>query len=560
MFKNFTIRARIIAAFALILFGTVGLGLFSINQLNAVNRSVDDLGSNWLPTANTLGDASQTFELMRLRQSQLLIVDEAGRPEIIENIAKASKEMDATLERYKAMVANSDEQALADKIYGTMDGYRTNSQRYMDLVAAGDMVAAQTFFMNDMQTQARTLRDAIRADRAYQVEEGNKAAAQGIATGKSAATLILIALAGTAIFASIIGFLMIRSVSVPIAHMSDVMRALSGGQTDVKVPNLGERNEIGQMASAVEVFRHGMIRNLALEAEAVKAREDSEYQRKQAMRELAADFEGAIGGVVDMVSSAATEMQATAAQLTASAQESSAQAQSVSAAAEEAGTNVTSVAGSAEELGASVSEISRQVQHSLVKAREAVGEAEATSAIVNELSEAAGRITGIVDMISGIASQTNLLALNATIESARAGEAGKGFAVVAAEVKTLATQTARATTEINQQIAGIQATTEQAVRAIENISQTIRIINDSSATIAAAVEQQGAATSEIVQAVNQASIGTSEVTQNITGVARMAEETGMGASQVLNASSELAQQAEKLRAQVNSFLTQVRAA
>ncbi|MFN3808337.1 methyl-accepting chemotaxis protein [Asticcacaulis sp.] len=560
MFKNFTIRARIVAAFALILFGTIGLGLFSINQLNAVNRSVDDLGSNWLPTANTLGDASQTFELMRLRQAQLLIVDETGRPEIIENIAKASKEMDATLERYKAMIANSDEQALADKIYGTMDGYRTNSQRYLDLVAAGDMVAAQTFFMNDMQTQARTLRDAIRADRAYQVEEGNKAAAQGIATGKSAAILILIALAGTAIFASIIGFLMIRSVSVPIAHMSDVMRALSGGQTDVKVPNLGERNEIGQMASAVEVFRDGMIRNLALEAEAVKAREDSEYQRKQAMRELAADFEGAIGGVVDMVSSAATEMQATAAQLTASAQESSAQAQSVSAAAEEAGTNVTSVAGSAEELGASVSEISRQVQHSLVKAREAVGEAEATSAIVNELSEAAGRITGIVDMISGIASQTNLLALNATIESARAGEAGKGFAVVAAEVKTLATQTARATTEINQQIAGIQATTEQAVRAIENISQTIRIINDSSATIAAAVEQQGAATSEIVQAVNQASIGTSEVTQNITGVARMAEETGMGASQVLNASSELAQQAEKLRAQVNSFLTQVRAA
>ncbi|ADU12160.1 methyl-accepting chemotaxis protein [Asticcacaulis excentricus] len=560
MFKNLTIRARIVAAFALILFATAGLGVFSVSQLNAVNRSVDDLGSNWLPTANTLGDASQTFELMRLRQSQLLIVAEAERPEIVENIAKASKDLEETLESYKTMISNGEEQALADKIYGTMQGYRTNSQRYLDLVSAGDMVTAQSFFMNDMQAQARTLRDAIRADRAYQVEEGNKAAAKGIATGKSAATLILIALAGTAVFAALIGFLMIRGVSVPIARMSDVMKALSGGQADVKVPNLGERNEIGQMAASVEVFRDGLIRNRALEVEAAKARDESEYQRKQAMRDLAADFEGAIGGVVEMVSSAATEMQATAAQLTASAQESSAQAQSVSAAAEEAGTNVTSVAGSAEELGASVSEISRQVQHSLTKAREAVTEAEATSAIVNELSEAAGRITGIVDMISGIASQTNLLALNATIESARAGEAGKGFAVVAAEVKTLATQTARATTEINQQIAGIQATTEQAVRAIGNISQTIRIINESSATIAAAVEQQGAATGEIVQAVNQASMGTTEVTQSITGVARLAEETGMGASQVLNASSELAQQAEMLRAQVNGFLAQVRAA
>ncbi|UDF03825.1 methyl-accepting chemotaxis protein [Asticcacaulis sp. AND118] len=559
MFKNLTIRARIVAAFALILFSTIGLGLFSVTQLNAVNKSVDELGSNWLPTANVLGDMSQTFELMRLRQLQLLSAGDADRAEITENIAKSSKELEATLEKYKPMITAGEEQALADKIFGTMDEYRTNSQLYLNRVQDGDMAGAQTFFMNDMQAQARTLREAIRADRAYQLKAGNEAAASGIATGKAASLMIMIALGVTAVFASIIGFMMIRSVSAPISHMADVMKSLSSGQTDVKVPNLGERNEIGNMASAVEVFRDGMIRNKALEAEAAKAREDAEYQRKQAMRDLAADFEGAIGGVVEMVSSAATEMQATAAQLTASAQESSAQAQSVSAAAEEAGTNVTSVAGSAEELGASVSEISRQVQHSLVKAREAVGEAEATSAIVNELSEAAARITGIVDMISGIAAQTNLLALNATIESARAGEAGKGFAVVAAEVKTLATQTARATTEINQQIAGIQSTTEQAVRAIGSISETIRAINESSATIAAAVEQQGAATSEIVQAVNQASIGTTEVTQNITGVARMAEETGMGASQVLGASSELAQQAENLRGQVNNFLAQVRA-
>ncbi|ESQ78536.1 methyl-accepting chemotaxis protein [Asticcacaulis sp. YBE204] len=560
MFRHVTLRTRIITAFALILLSTVGLGLFSANRLGAVNKAVDDLGSNWLPTANVLGDMSQNFELMRLRQLQLLSSDEAGRSEIVTNIAKASDALEKTLADYKPMISTPEEQALADKIYADMNGYRTNSQTYLDQVHSGDIAGATTFFMTDMQDQARTLREAIRADRAYQLKEGNAAAEAGIALGKQATTLIFVALGLTALFTIVVGFLMIRSVSVPVSVMGGVMRKLADGQTDVKVPNLGDRNEIGEMAATVEVFRDGLIRNAALEAEAIKARQDSEYQRKQAMSELATQFEGAIGGIVDMVSSAATEMQATAQQLTMSAQESAAQATSVSAAAEEAGTNVTSVAGSAEELGASVAEISRQVDHSLVKAREAVREADATTVIVHELSEAAGKITGIVDMISGIASQTNLLALNATIESARAGEAGKGFAVVAAEVKTLATQTGRATTEINQQIAAIQSTTDRAVKAIESIAGLIRVVNDSSTTIAAAVEQQGAATGEIVQAVNQASMGTTEVTMNITGVARMAEETGMGATQVLNASSELAQQAEYLRAQVNGFLAQVRAA
>ena len=560
MFKNLTVRARIIGAFAFVLACTLAMGMFAINRLSNVNTTVNALASNWLPAANALGDASQSFELARLRQLQLLTVPEAERADLRENITKAVAQLDGALEVYNRTISGAEEQVLADKMNAALKVYRTNSDHYVQMVEQGDMAGAETFFMGDLQVQARELRAALKADRDYQGKEGAAAGQTGIAEGKQAMTMILIAMGVCAAAMAGIGLALVRAVSVPVSGMAGVMKTLAEGRTDVNIPNLGERNEIGAMASAVEVFRDGMIRTQALEAEAVKAREDAEYQRKQAMRDLASDFEAAIGGVVEMVSSAATEMQATASQLTASAQESSSQAQSVSAAAEEAGTNVTSVAGSAEELGASVSEIGRQVHHSLGKAREAVREAETTTGIVNELSEAAGRITGIVDMISGIAAQTNLLALNATIESARAGEAGRGFAVVAAEVKTLATQTAHATTEINQQIAGIQSTTEQAVRAIENISNTIREINDSSTTIAAAVEQQGAATGEIVQAVNQASIGTSEVTQSITGVARLAEETGAGASQVLNASGELAQQAEKLRHQVNSFLAQVRAA
>jgi methyl-accepting chemotaxis protein len=560
MLKNMTIRARVIAAFALVLCATMGLGLFSIQRLSAVNASAKDVGMNWLPAANVLGDLSQDFEQMRGRQGQILLVGPDRRTEMADKIADSQTQIDADLKAYAPLVTDGEERKLADDITQAAAAYHTSSATLKASFEANDIAGATALYMGDMQVAANILRKAIAADREFQLKQGSSAATTGIALGEAAMTLIMCALALTALACFVIGFIMIRTISVPITRMSGVMQKLADGDTNVTIPNVGERNEIGVMGGTVEVFKDNMIKTRALEEETRQAREDAEVQRKKTMYDLADQFENAVGGIVEMVSSAATEMQATASQLTSSAQESAAQATSVSAAAEEAGTNVTSVAGSAEELGASVSEISRQVEHSSVKAREAVIEADATAAIVQELSEAADRINGIVDMITGIASQTNLLALNATIESARAGEAGRGFAVVASEVKALASQTGRATAEISQHIASIQSTTKRAVEAISNITGTIRDINDSSSTIAAAVEQQGSATNEIVQAVNQASMGTQEVTSNITGVARMAEETGAGAAQVLSASGELAQQAANLRTQINSFLAHVRAA
>ena len=560
MFKNLSIRMRVIGALAVILVSVIALGVFSINRLGAVNFAANYVATNWLPAANDLGSLSQDFELYRSRQAQILLLPADQRPDKIVKMKQTWQDLEADYKVYEPTVDSAEERALADTIKSGMAQYSDMSATLLDKANAGDVAGATALYFGDMQSVVDTLRTAIHSDRQFQVVHGQKAATDGVNLGTQAGSLIVCALILTGLICLGIGLMLITTVSRPIHRMADVMRILAKGDTTVKVPNAGERSEIGEMAEAVDVFRKGMIRNLELEAETIAAREMAETERKQTMLSLADQFENAVGGIVDMVSSAATEMQATASQLTASAQESAAQATSVSAAAEEAGTNVTSVAGAAEELGASVSEIGRQVEISRERSREAASEADATAGVVHQLSEAAGRITGIVDMISSIASQTNLLALNATIESARAGEAGKGFAVVASEVKALATQTGKATADINAQIGEIQSITRHTVAAIESITARIQAINESSTTISAAVEQQGAATHEIVQAVAQASIGTTEVTSNITGVARMAEETGAGAAQVLSASSELAQQAARLKTQVNAFLHQVRAA
>ncbi len=368
-------------------------------------------------------------------------------------------------------------------------------------------------------------------------------------------------LLGVGLFiAGIAVFFSIRAIAQPVKEMTDTMNTLAGGDDTVDVPALGRSDEIGKMAEAVQVFKENAQERKRLEAEQVETEKRTEEEKHRIMVEMADDLESSVGGVIQAVSAASTQMQSSAESLASTAQQTSAQSTEVAVAAEQASANVQTVATAAEELSSSIGEISRQVTQSSEIASNAVKEAERTNEMVLGLARSAQKIGEVVELITDIAEQTNLLALNATIEAARAGDAGKGFAVVASEVKNLANQTARATEEIGSQIGGIQNATKDAVDAIQGIGGTIGEINEIASAIAAAVEEQGAATGEIARNVEQAATGTQTVTTNISEVTTAAGETGHAAGEILSATGELSQQSENLKSEVDKFLSQIRAA
>ncbi len=359
-----------------------------------------------------------------------------------------------------------------------------------------------------------------------------------------------------AIFGGWLGMQLMAAINGPLHHLNETMENIVQGKLDGRI-RIERDDEIGEALRNLQTVQT-IVRFSKEELKASERR--AAIQRRSEMIKLADGFEGAVGEIVETVSSASTELEASATSLSSTADRGQELATAVASASEEASTNVQSVASASEEMASSIREISRQVQDSAKIAGEAVQQARTTNDRVSELSKAATRIGDVVELINTIAGQTNLLALNATIEAARPGEAGRGFAVVASEVKALAEQTAKATGEIGQQIASIQSATHESVGAIQAISVTIERLSEISSTIAAAVEQQGAATQEISRSVQQAAAGTREVSANITDVQQGATDTGSASEQVLSAAKSLSSESNRLKLEVGKFLQSVRAA
>lgn len=359
--------------------------------------------------------------------------------------------------------------------------------------------------------------------------------------------------------ASILGFFLAGGISRPILLLTETMRQLADNDTSVDVPSRERSDELGAMAAAVDVFKQNMIEGDSLRAEQ-EAEQTKRMRRQEVIEQAIGLFEEGSQDALAAVLQAAGTMQDSAQTLSASAEETMVQAQNVSAASQEASLNVQTVAGAAEELSASITEIGQQVSNSADMSREAAADAQSTSNEVNSLAETADKIGEVVNLIREIAEQTNLLALNATIEAARAGDAGKGFAVVASEVKALAEQTSKATEQIGAQVSAIQSATSTSVTAIATITDKISAMDEVSASIAAAVEEQGSATQDIARSVQQVAGGTDEVSRNISGVRDAASDTGTASTHVLNSSRVVNDKAADMRSHIDTFLSTIRAA
>ena len=372
--------------------------------------------------------------------------------------------------------------------------------------------------------------------------------------------MLAFALAGVlAVIAALAILWLNRGIFSPLANVLEAMSRLSKGDTDLDIEGVGRKDEIGDIAAAVQVFRDNAIERSRLMSESEKEQE-ARAARQKAVEELIAGFRDEIQELLDDVAGNAERMQTTAKDLSSVATETSTQAGGAGSASQEASENVQAVAAATEELASSITEISQQTQQASRTAEKAVEAAETSNEMITGLATAAEKIDGVVALIRQVADQTNLLALNATIEAARAGEAGKGFAVVATEVKELAAQTGSATDEINTEIAAMQSATAQAVEAIQAITQTIGEVSTSANAIAAAVEEQGASTGEISSNVQRAATGASGVSENVAGVTRAAAETSQSADQVLAASDEVSTKTQRLRTVVDDFLGRVAAA
>jgi methyl-accepting chemotaxis protein len=563
--RNLGLRWKILLGPAFLILVLMALGGYFLQTLRTNQANVEALMSGPIQQAELVADFNAALwsahaHLYRLTSTAANETDAkkiqtlaAEATLTLKRVAETQNAIDAALSR------GGVKRELLDKLKSAAASYFKQANSAIEM-ADGDSASALIFMTGAERnfTQIAKLAEDIivlsNEMRDNEIARSNQKLEMQQWT--IAAVILVVALLG-----GLVSLLIGRDISKPVLAMCAAMHELATGNFGVVLPGLARKDEVGQMARAVEEFKAQAIAKAEREAsEREERNREADRARKAELVKFADRFEAEVGKVVEHVSSTSSELEAAAQSLTKTAETTQHLSTVVASASEEASSNVQTVAASAEELASSVAEIARQVQESSKIAARAVEQAATTDTRMTELSQLANRVGDVVKFITAIAEQTNLLALNATIEAARAGEAGKGFAVVAQEVKALAAQTAKATDDISAQITGMQAATHDSVESIKEIGKTIQRIAEIAAAIAAAVEQQGAATQEIARNVQQAAQGTSQVASNIVHVNQGANQTGSASSQVLTFANSLSNESSRLKSEVDKFLGMVRAA
>ena len=544
-----------------ILLGAVAaMGIMALTELRGVNSNLVEVQAKWLQSALTVGEMQAAILRYQTSIRDHLLADDPNTEAQIEAALKIQEQkIKENFAAYEILKTSANERATYEEFRGVWESYAAAGEEVLAASRNQDFATGRELFTNKLIKIGERNDELLSKERELNKQGAEAAVKRGDDLYDFAVRFVLGGLTLITLVGLAIATLLVRDVSRGITSIIEPMQALSQGDLSAIIPHSDDDTEIGQMAATLQFFKEALVRKKASD-DATAAEASAKIGRATRVDNITREFESAIGELIGSLSSSSTELNAAANTLTMTADSTGRISCEAADASQEVSSNVQSIAKTAEEITSSVKEIGRRVLEASRIADEAVEQAESTDGKIAQLSQSASRIGDVIKLITAVAEQTNLLALNATIEAARAGEAGRGFAVVASEVKMLAAQTAKATDEIAVQIAGMQAATNESVQAIREIGTTINSISEISATISAAVEQQGVATQEITRNVQQAAKRSGAVASSIADVSRGAGETGSASNQIVLSAKTISVESSRLRTEVEKFLATVRAA